>query len=83
MIFMHDLHRDTLKKADQAINAGRDYMQVLNYFFDMGYQLRAPQGANGRPLKARTMLYKGGVYSFVDIRKTRNGGAIWETVKIS
>jgi hypothetical protein len=29
------------------------------------------------------MLYKNGAYSFVDIKKKRNGGAIWETVKLS
>ena len=83
MIYLHDLQRDTLKEADNVINEGKSYEEILRYFFDLGYQLRAPHGANGQPLKSITQLYKNGVYSFVDIRKRRNGGAIWETVKIS
>lgn len=83
MIYMHDLQRETLKEADELINGGRTYNEIIEHFFNIGYQLRAPHGANGQPLKSVTMLYKNGVYSFVDIKKKRNGGAIWETVKLS
>jgi hypothetical protein len=83
MIYMHDLHRETLKEADELINGGKTYNEIIEHFFNIGYQLRAPHGANGQPLKSFTMLYKNGAYSFVDIKKKRNGGAIWETVKLS
>jgi hypothetical protein len=83
MIYMHDLQRETLKEADELINGGKTYTEIIEHFFNIGYQLRAPHGANGQPLKSVTMLYKNGAYSFVDIKKKRNGGAIWETVKLS
>lgn len=83
MVFMHDLHRETLKQADALINDGKSYDEILQHFFNIGYNLRVPHGANGQPLKTIVNLYKSGVYSFVDIKKKRNGGAIWQTIKFS
>jgi hypothetical protein len=82
MIYIHDLQRETLKEADNLINEGKSYDEILHHFFDKKYCLRVPHGANGQPLKTIVKLYKDGVYSFVDIRKKRNGGATWETVKL-
>jgi hypothetical protein len=82
MIYMHDLQRETLKEADNLINEGKSYDEILHHFSIKKYCLRVPHGANGQPLKTIVKLYKDGVYSFVDIRKKRNGGATWETIKL-
>ena len=82
MVYFHDLQRETLKEADELINAGKTYDEILRHFFDKGYALHAPSGANGQPLKTITRLYYNGVYSFVDLRKKRGGGAEWETLRL-
>ena len=81
MVFIHDLQKETLLKADELINNGKTFDEIQRYFFDKGYAIRVPMH-NGYLSKTRILLYKDGQYSFVDIKKRRNGLALWETVKL-
>ena len=81
MIFISELHKKTLLQADELINKGKTFEEIQRYFWDKDYSLRLPM-RNGYISKTKICLYKNGEYSFVDIKKRRNGLATWETVKL-
>ena len=82
MVYISELHKETLTKADKLINEGKTFDEIQRYFFDCGYALRVPY-RNGYLSKTRVLLYKNGEYSLVDLKKRKNGCALWETVKLS
>ena len=82
MVYINDLQRETLLLADKLIDDGKTFDEILYIFSQKGYALRVPV-RNGYTIKTRIALYKDGQCSFVDIKKRRNGLALWETIKLS
>jgi len=87
MIYISDLQRETLLLVDDLINKGKTFNEIWWALQEQGYIFRGER-RNGYDIKTLFQLCKmneaGRVeYSFVDLRKRRNGLAYWETYKIS
>ena len=81
MFFFDDLHKQTLLLADKLINEGLTFDEIAQRFHNEGYSLRVSVH-NGYISKTVIQLCKNGKYSFVDIKKRRNGFALWETINL-
>lgn len=87
MIFLNDLQKETLLLVDNLINENKSFDEIIwklqekNYFFKV-------ETKNGYTSKTLYMIYKNDEngkeqYSFVDLKKRKNGLAYWETIKLS
>ena len=83
MICISNLQRDTLLLADEIIEQGKTFDEVIRWFSDKGYILRVPQTLSGAWSKTIVELCKDGEYSFVDIKKKRNGKCEWQSIALS
>jgi hypothetical protein len=83
MYYISELQKDTLLKADKMIDEGKTFIEVEEWFFKNGYELRVPRNPSGTLSKTVVELCKDGQYSFVDIKKKRNGDCEWQTIQIS
>lgn len=94
MIFLNDLHKETLLLVDKMINDNKTFEEIQNYLYDNDY-IFSVEVKNGYASKTHFRIEKIDKYkkdgkthakysyTFVDLIKRKNGLAYWETVKIS
>lgn len=86
MIYLTELHRDTLLLVSEMTDKNMTFEEITNYLYDNGYCYRV-ETKNGYTSKTHFEICKHNngkeEYSFVDLIKRKNGLAYWETVKIS
>ena len=82
MVFISELQQKTLLMVDKLIEENKTFDEIFDYMYDMGYRFMC-QKKNGYISKTLFRLYKNGDYSFVDLKKRKNGLAYWETIKLS
>lgn len=90
MIFLNDLHKETLLLVDKLINDNKTFEEIQNYLYDNDY-IFSVEAKNGYASKTHFRIEKIDKYkkdgktnyTFVDLIKRKNGLAYWETVKIS
>ncbi len=82
MVFISKEQQETLLLVDNLINDNKTYNEIISQLIDNKYELRA-NIRNGYIPKTKLEICKNGKYTFVDIRKKRNGFAYWETIKLS
>jgi len=84
MVWISDLQRETLLLVDNLISEGKTYEEIKRILWeDKGYTLRVTSKNGYIPKTIVELCDSKGNYSFVDLRKRRNGLATWETIRIS
>lgn len=87
MVWLSNLQKETLLKVNEMIEQNKTFDEIVwklqkeNYYFKC-------ETKNGYTKKSLFMIYKDNEngkeeYSFVDLKRRRNGLAYWETIKIS
>jgi len=94
MIWLSELHKETLLLVDKMINEGKTFEEIQDYLYNNDY-IFSQEIVNGYRSKTKYSIEKitreikdGHTYihyenSYVDLIKRRNGLAYWETIKIS
>lgn len=82
MIFISKEQQETLLLVDNLITDNKTYNEIISQLLDDGYDLRA-NIKNGYIPKTKLEIFKNDKYTFVDLRKKKNGYAYWETIKLS
>lgn len=94
MIWLSELHKETLLLVDKMINEGKTFKEIQDYLYDNDYVFSV-ETKNGYTSKTKYSIEKitryekdGQKYShyentYVDLIKRRNGLAYWETIKLS
>ena len=82
MIYINDLQKETLLMVNDLIEQGKTFNEICWALQEKGYYFMGERH-NGYDIKTLFKIYKDNKYSFVDLRKRRNGLAYWETIKIS
>ena len=83
MVGINDLQRETLLLVDNLVNEGKTFNEIWWILQEKGYRFQGER-RNGYDIKTRFRLCdSNGNYSFVDLKKRRNGLATWETYRIS
>ena len=92
MVFVSELQRKTLMLIDDLIEQGKTFEEIEDFLQNNGYSLAIPI-KNGYTSKTIRKVYKKmwdadayvmkKDYTFVDLRKRRNGLAYWETIRLS
>ena len=82
MVYLSELQKETLLLVDNLIEEKKTYEEITNILYNKGY-MYVVETKNGYTSKTLRKIYKNNEYSFVDIKKRKNGLATWETIKIS
>ena len=82
MVFVSKLQQDTLRIVDDMIEKNKTFEEIQNVLYDMGYSFRV-EIKNGYMKKSIVEICKDSEYSFVDLKRRRNGLATWETHVLS
>lgn len=89
MVFISNLQKETLLKVDEMINENKTFEEISNYLYKNDYMFRV-EVKNGYASKTKFEIVKmikdengKEEYSFVDLKRRRNGLAYWETIKLS
>ena len=83
MVYISDLQKQTLILVNDLIEQGKTFDEIWWTLQEKGYHFMGER-RNGYDIKTLFRLYdSNGQYSFVDLRKRRNGLAYWETIRIS
>ena len=87
MIYLSDLQRETLLLVDKMIEENKTFDEIVWKLQEEKYCFKC-ETKNGYTKKSLFMIYKDDEngkeeYSFVDLKRRRNGLAYWETIKIS
>lgn len=83
MIYISKLQEIVLKFVDRLINEGLSFDEIIDRLDQNNYILRC-NIHNGYMSKTKFEICNkdNGEYSFVDLKKRRNGKADWETIRI-
>ena len=91
MVFLNNLHKETLLLVDKMIEEKKTFEEIENYMYANGY-IFSVETKNGYTSKTKfsiekvielednRMKYES---TFVDLIKRRNGLAYWETINLS
>lgn len=83
MVYISEKHKETLLLVDKLVDEGKNYHEILEtLYWDYGYQMRVPYTKSGKISKTKTELVKDNEYTFVDLKKKRNGFCEWETIRL-
>lgn len=87
MIWLSNLQKETLFKVDKMIEENKTFDEIVWKLQEEKYYFKC-ETKNGYTKKSLFMIYKDDEngkeeYSFVDLKRRRNGLAYWETIKLS
>lgn len=82
MIWLSALQKEVLLLVDKLVEEKKTYNEITDILYEHGY-MYVVETRNGYTSKTTRKIYKGQEYSFVDIKKKKNGLAYWETIRIS
>lgn len=87
MVFLSNLQKETLFKVDKMIEENKTFDEIVWKLQEEKYYFKC-ETKNGYTKKSLFMIYKDDEngeeeYSFVDLKRRRNGLAYWETIKLS
>ena len=87
MVWLSNLQKETLLLVDKMIEENKTFDEIVWKLQEEKYYFKC-ETKNGYTKKSLFMIYKDDKngkeeYSFVDLKRRRNGLAYWETIKIS
>lgn len=91
MVFLSNLHKETLLLVDKMIEENKTFDEIMNYLYNNDY-IFSCETKNGYTSKTKFSIEKiirlednkiKYENTFVDLIKRRNGLAYWETIKLS